>query len=123
MSMVRSALRSALMVGGALVGSYGGRLAAARLRGEPVAPLLRVDRSTILKADIVPGYMAAELVVKLLNLGPLPAAVVAMAAGAASAVVEGPFVRGGPDTKREYDGWEPAEAEFRSAPVVSEVGP
>lgn len=123
MSIVRSALRSALMVVGALVGSYGGRLAAAKLRGEPVAPLLRVDRSTLLKADIVPGYMAAELVCKALDLGPVNAAAVAMAAGAASAIIEGPFVRGGPDTKREYDGWEPAAAEFRSIPVVSEVGP
>lgn len=123
MSVVRSAMRPLLMVVGALVGSYGGRLAAAKLHGEPVAPLLRVDRSTLLKADIVPGYMAAELVAKLLNLGPVNAAVVAMAAGGASAFVGGPFVHGGPQTKPDYDGWEPAQAEFRSAPAAAEEGP
>src|SRR5688572_4410180 len=72
-----SALRWVLVLCGAALGSYGGRIAAAKLRGEPVQPLLRLDRALVLRPDVVPGFLAVEFIGKVLRLGPWSSALVA----------------------------------------------
>ena len=79
---------------GAVLGSYGGRVAAAAYRGEPVEPLLRLDRAALMRPDVVPGFLAVEFLGKVLKLGPWSAGLVAAAAAAAAAFAEGPFVSG-----------------------------
>jgi hypothetical protein len=46
---VKAAARWAAVFGGATVGSWAGRMAAAQLHGEPVEPLLRPDLRAILE--------------------------------------------------------------------------
>jgi hypothetical protein len=99
-----SALRWVLVLCGAALGSYGGRIAAAKLRGEPVQPLLRLDRALVLRPDVVPGFLAVEFIGKVLRLGPWSAALVAAAAAAAAAVAEGPIVSGTRDEPVPDDG-------------------
>ena len=114
---VGSVVRWALVLGGAAAGSYGGRLAAARVRGEPVEPLLRLDRSALLRPDVVPGFMAVELLGRVLKLGPWSAAAVAATGAAAAAFAEGPFVD-------EFDSQSepsPGVAEEAPRPVVGEA--
>lgn len=91
--MFGSLFRWVLVGGGALAGSYGGRIAAAALRGEPVEPLLRIDRASLLRPDMAPGIMAAEIAGRLLRLGPWSAALVAAAGAAAAVLAEGPLTR------------------------------
>lgn len=91
--MLGSLLRWLLVGGGALAGSYGGRILAATLRGEPVEPLLRFDRATLLRPDMAPGIMAAEIAGRILRLGPWSAALVAAAGAAAAVLAEGPLTR------------------------------
>ncbi len=90
-ALLKPILRWVFVMAGAVLGSYGGRIAAAAYRGEPVEPLLRLDRAALMRPDAVPGFLAVELVGKVLNLGPWSAGIVA-AAAAAAAFVEGPFV-------------------------------
>jgi hypothetical protein len=99
-----SALRWVLVLCGAAVGSYGGRIAAAKLRGEPVKPLLRLDRALVLRPDVVPGFLAVEFIGKVLRLGPWSAALVAAAAAAAAAIAEGPVVSEKQDEQTLDDG-------------------
>ena len=87
-----SIVRWLWVLGGAAAGSYGGRVAAARMRGEPVAPLLKLDRTAVLRTDIVPGFLAVEITGRFLRLGPRRAALLAAAAAAAAAFADGPFV-------------------------------
>lgn len=91
-SAAGAATRWLLVLGGAVVGSYGGRVAAAALRGEPVQPLLRLNRSAVLRPDVVPGFLAVEVTGRFFKLGPWTAALVAVAGAAAAAFAEGPFV-------------------------------
>jgi hypothetical protein len=94
MGLFTPAVKWLVVLVGALAGSYGGRIAAAYYRGEPVEALLKVDRSTLMRPDIVPGFVAVELVGKVIKLNPLGAALVAAAAAAAATLAEGPFVSG-----------------------------
>lgn len=91
--MSNSALRWVLVLCGALIGSYGGRIGAAALRGEPIEPLLRFDKSALMRPDVVPGFLAVEFVGKVLKLSPLSAGLIAAAAAAAAAFAEGPIVK------------------------------
>ena len=86
---------------GAVLGSYGGRLAAAAYRGEPVEPLMRLDRAALMRPDVVPGFLAVEFIGKVLKLGPWSAGLVAATTAAAAAFAEGPLVsgRGGEDLR------------------------
>jgi hypothetical protein len=93
-----SALRWVLVLCGAALGNFGGKIVAALLRGEPVKPLLRLDRALLLRPDVVPGFLAVEFIGKILRLGPWSAALVAAAAAAAAAIAEGPIV---PDNRDE----------------------
>jgi hypothetical protein len=99
-----SALRWVLTLGGAIIGSYGGRIAAAALRGEPVEPLLHPNRAALMRPDVVPGFLAVELIGKILKLGPWSAALVAAAAAAAAAFAEGPIVSGKRDQPQIDEG-------------------
>jgi hypothetical protein len=96
MGLVNSATGAAtrwfLVMVGAVVGSYGGRVAAAAMRGEPVQPLLRLNQTAVLRPDIVPGFLAVEVTGRFFKLGPWTAALVAVAGAAAAAFAEGPFV-------------------------------
>jgi hypothetical protein len=113
MGLVKPVVKWVFVLLGAIVGSYGGRVAAAYYRGEPVEPLLALDRTAVMRPDIVPGFVAVELVDKIVKLGPWSAAVVAAAAAAAAAFAEGPFVSG-----RARDGG-PVEADTGDfGPVV-----
>jgi hypothetical protein len=91
-SATGAATRWVLVLGGAVVGSYGGRVAAAAMRGEPVQPLLRLNRTAVLRPDVVPGFLAVEVTGRFFKLGPWTAALVAVAGAAAAAFAEGPFV-------------------------------
>lgn len=93
MSLLKSLVRWLFVLAGAAVGSYTGRAVAAALRGEPVRPLLRLDRVALVRQDLVPGFVAVELLGRLLKLGPWGAALVAAVAAAAAAFVDGPLVR------------------------------
>ena len=97
MGLVTAPLRWLFVLVGAALGSYGGRIGAAAMRGEPVEPLLRFEPASLLRSDLVPGFLAVELAGKLLKLGPWSAAVVAAAASAAAAFAEGPLVGRGED--------------------------
>jgi hypothetical protein len=90
--IVNAALRWVLVLCGAVLGSYAGRIAAAAARGEPVEPLLRLDRAVLMRPDVVPGFLAVEFIGKLVKLGPWSAGLVAAAAAAAAAFAEGPVV-------------------------------
>ena len=92
MPLIGPAVRWLFVLCGAAVGSYGGRLAAAALRGEPVEPLLKLDRAAIMRPDVVPGFLAVEIAGKFLKLSPWSAALVAAAAAAAAALADGPLV-------------------------------
>jgi hypothetical protein len=98
---------------GTLIGSYGGRIAAAYYRGEPVESLLTIDRAALMRPDIVPGFVAVELVDKVVKLGPWSAALVAATAAAAATLAEGPFVSG-----RGRDDRQPATDTGDFGPVV-----
>ena len=87
-------LRWVLLLAAATVGSWAGRVAAARLYGEPVDPLLQVDRRMLLEQDVAPGFLAAEVFGRNLGLGTAGQAALAMLASAASAVATGPWVSG-----------------------------
>ena len=97
MGLLTAPLRWVFVLVGAALGSYGGRIAAAAMRGEPIEPLLRFEPASILRSDVVPGFLAVELAGKLLKLGPWSAAVVAAAASAAAAFAEGPLIDRGED--------------------------
>ena len=86
-------LRWLLVMAGAIVGSYAGRVAGAAWRGEPVEPLLTIDRQTILRPDTVPGFLAVEIVGRLTRLTPLGAALVAAVATGVVAFLDGPLDR------------------------------
>jgi hypothetical protein len=77
----------------ATAGSWAGRIAAARLYGEPAAPLLRLDAHTLLTQDVAPGFLAAELLGKPLRLGLAGEAVLAAAGAALSVIATGPLVQ------------------------------
>ena len=94
MGLLKPVFRWAFVLVGAVLGSYGGRVAAAYYRGEPVEPLLSIDRAAVMRPDVVPGFVAVELIDKVVKLGPWSAAFVAAAAAAAAAFAEGPFVSG-----------------------------
>ena len=87
-------LRWVLLLAAATVGSWAGRVVAARLYGEPVDPLLQIDRGTLLEQDVAPGFLAAEVFGRNLGLGTAGQAALAMLASAASAVTTGPWVSG-----------------------------
>jgi hypothetical protein len=106
-SLGNSIFRWTLVFVGATLGSYAGRVAATAVRGEPVEPLLWFDRSMLMRPDAVPGFLAVELIGKLLRLGPWSSALVAAAAAAAAAFVEGPLVR--PDAEQHATQEEAAE--------------
>src|SRR5215213_7386710 len=74
MGLFQPLIRWIFVLVGALAGSYGGRAA-------------------VMRPDMVPGFVAVELVGKVIKLGPLSAALVAGAATATSAFLEGPFAR------------------------------
>ena len=90
--MLHGLLRWFFTLAGAAIGSHGGRIAAAALRGEETQPLLMLDRAALLRPDLVPGFLAVEIVGKLLKLGPWSSALVAAAGAAAGALAEGPLV-------------------------------
>jgi hypothetical protein len=85
-------LRWTAVFAGATAGSWAGRIAAARLYGEPVEPLLRLDARVLLNQDVAPGFLAAELLGKSLRLGPAGEAVLAATGAALSAIATGPVV-------------------------------
>jgi len=95
MGLFKPLVRWVFVLVGAVAGGYGGRVAAAYYRGEPVELLLKLDRAALMRPDVVPGFVAVELVGKVFQLGPLSAALVAGAATATAAFLEGPFARGG----------------------------
>src|SRR5215216_4267253 len=64
MGLFQPLIRWIFVLVGALAGSYGGRAAAAYYRGEPVEPLLKLDRAAVMRPDMVPGFVAVELVGK-----------------------------------------------------------
>ena len=97
MGLVTAPVRWVFVLLGAALGSYGGRIAAAAMRGEPVEPLVRFEPASVLRADVVPGFLAVELAGKLLKLGPWSAALVAAAASVAAAFAEGPLIDRGED--------------------------
>jgi hypothetical protein len=103
MRVLKPVLRWLLVVIGAAIGSYAGRVAAAALRGEPVQPLLRPDRVLVMRHDLVPGFVAVELLGRLLKLGLWGSGLVAAVAAAAAAFVDGPIVR-----DRRADEWQAA---------------
>jgi hypothetical protein len=92
MGLFKPLVRWLFVLAGAVIGSYAGRVAAAAYRGEPVEPLLRLDRAALMRPDVVPGFLAVEFAGKVLGLGPLSAGVVAAAAAGAAAFLDGPFV-------------------------------
>ena len=98
---------------GAAAGSYGGRVAAAQMRGEPVEPLLKLDQAAVLRTDVVPGFLAVEIAGRFLKLGPRSAALLAAAAAAAAAFADGPFVDESGDRS-----FQAAAAEGEAGPVV-----
>lgn len=77
---------------GAALGGYVGRIGAAALRGEPVEPLLQLDRSVLFRPDVVPGFLAVEIIGKFVKLSMGAAMLVAAIAAAVAALVEGPLV-------------------------------
>ena len=85
-------MRWALVFAAATAGSWAGRLVAAALYEEDVAPLLRLDRRTLLSQDVAPGFLAAEVLGRNLHVGPTGEVVLAALAGASSAVATGPMV-------------------------------
>lgn len=97
MSVIKSLLawplRWALVMAGSVLGSYLGRVSGAAWRGEPVEPLLKVDRQMVLRPDAVPGFVAVEFVGRLTRLTPLGAAIVAAAATGVMAFLDGPLKR------------------------------
>lgn len=103
-----SALRWVLVLCGAVIGSYGGRIAAAALRGEPIEPLVRLNRTALMRPDVVPGFLAVEFLGKVVKLGPWSAGLVAAAGAAAAALAEGPIVAG----KREDPPLEEGTGDF-----------
>lgn len=90
---IGSVLRWAAVFAGATAGSWAGRIAAARLYGEPVEPLLRLDARALLNQDVAPGFLAAELLGKALRLGLAGEAVLAASGAALSAIATGPYVK------------------------------
>lgn len=90
---IGSVLRWAAVFAGATMGSWAGRIAAARLYGEPVQPLMRLDARVLLNQDVAPGFLAAELLGKALRLGLTGEAVLAAGGAALSAIVTGPVVK------------------------------
>ena len=92
MGVVTAPLRCVFVRFGAALGSYGGRFSAAAMRGEPLEPFLRFEPASVLRSDVVPGFLAVELVGKLLKLGPWSAAFLAAAASAAAAFADGPLI-------------------------------
>lgn len=90
---VGSLLRWAAVFAGATAGSWVGRLVAARLYDENAEPLLRLDRRMLLAQDVAPGFLAAEVLGRNLRVGPTGEVVLAVLAGAASAVATGPLLK------------------------------
>lgn len=88
----RSLLRWWVLFLAATLGSWAGQVAAARLHGEPVGSLLRLDPRSLLEQDVTPGLLAAELLGKPLGLSVAGEAVLAAAGAAAAAVATGPYV-------------------------------
>jgi len=85
-------VRWLLVMAGAALGSYLGRVAGAISRGEPVDPLLRVDRATVLRSDAIPGFLAVEFVGRIVRLGPLGAALIAATGAGVFSFLEGPIM-------------------------------
>jgi hypothetical protein len=92
MRVVRPVVRWLLVFTGATFGSWCGRVIAAALYGEPVTPLLRVNARTLLQQDVVPGFLAAELIGRGLDAGPVTEMMIAAAGAAASAIGTGRIV-------------------------------
>jgi hypothetical protein len=93
---IGSVLRWVAVFAGATAGSWAGRIAAARLYGEPVEPLMRLDARVLLNQDVAPGFLAAELLGKALRLGLAGEAVLAAGGAALSAIATGPVVNRDP---------------------------
>ncbi len=87
-----SAARWAVVFAGATAGSLAGRIAAAFLYGEPVAPLLDLRPRHLLNQDVAPGFLSAELLGRALGGGPAAEATAAALGAAASAILTGPRV-------------------------------
>ena len=105
---IGAVLRWVLLLAAATVGSWAGRVAAARLYGEPVDPLLQLDRRTLLEQDVAPGFLAAEVFGRNLGMGAAGQVALAALASAASAVATGPWVSG-PEVGVHHGGTEGSE--------------
>lgn len=81
---------------GASLGSWAGRLAAAALYHEPVAPLLRVKPWTLLSQDVAPGFLATELFGRGQRAGLAGEVFIAAVGAAISAMATGPLLRDQP---------------------------
>jgi hypothetical protein len=84
-----------VVFGAATVGSWLGRIIAARMYDEPLEPLLTLDARAFLNQDVAPGFLAAETLGRAFRAGIAGEAAIAVAGSALSAVATGAYVDGG----------------------------